>query len=112
MSMKIYSIKKIARSAGVLATSLMILSIAHGQTSQNVVLKTNTNVKVYTTAQNTTLKLSPVDDIQFSDVGNMVERKVFIFLDDSRSFQRLWNDIYYHDSLYVILYFIPWIVIV
>jgi glucosylceramidase len=44
---------------------------------------------VYTTAENTSLKLTPVEDIQFKDAGSMVERKVFVFLDDARSFQTM-----------------------
>ncbi|MCU7549702.1 glycosyl hydrolase [Chitinophagaceae bacterium LB-8] len=46
-------------------------------------------VKVYTTAFNTSHRLSPVEDIQFTDPGALVERKVFVFVDDSRSFQTM-----------------------
>jgi glucosylceramidase len=46
-------------------------------------------VKVYTTALNTDHRLSPVEDIEFKDTGALVESKVFIFLDDKRSFQTM-----------------------
>lgn len=46
-------------------------------------------VKVYTTALNTSYRLSPVEDIQFTGAGDLVERKVFVFVDDSRTFQTM-----------------------
>lgn len=50
---------------------------------------TNSTVKIYTTAKNTSHRLSLVDDVPFRDTGRMVERKVFVFVDDSRSFQTM-----------------------
>lgn len=70
--------------------SLFFLSIANGQSAKLVTQKKGNNaIKVYTTAKNTSYKLAPVDDIQFTDPGTLVERKVFIFLDDRRSFQTM-----------------------
>jgi glucosylceramidase len=79
--------KKTLRSVGVIAASFLMLSVTHAQ-NQALSLK-NTTVKVYTTAQNTSFKLSRGEDIQFADPGTMVERKVFVFLDDSRTFQTM-----------------------
>jgi glucosylceramidase len=79
--------KKTLRSVGVIAASFLMLSVTHAQ-NQALSLK-NTTVKVYTTAQNTSFKLSRGEDIQFADAGTMVERKVFVFLDDSRTFQTM-----------------------
>jgi glucosylceramidase len=71
--------------------STFYLSPANGQSGKTAVVKgtNNSTVKVYTTAKNTSYKLSHVDDVEFKDTGKMVERKVFIFLDDSRSFQTM-----------------------
>ena len=80
--------KRIIRSTSFLAGSVLMLSVAHAQ-NQAVFTKNNATVKVYTTAENTSLKLTPVEDIQFKDAGSMVERKVFVFLDDARSFQTM-----------------------
>jgi glucosylceramidase len=70
------------------AALLVLFSVANGQ-SAKIISQKSTLVKVYTTAQNTSYKLTPVEDIQFTDPGNLIERKVFIFLDDSRSFQTM-----------------------
>src|SRR4029079_7534173 len=71
-------------------TALLVLfSVANGQSSKMISQQKGTTVKVYTTAQNTSYKLTPVEDIQFTDPGNLIEKKVFIFLDDSRSFQTM-----------------------
>ena len=71
---------------------LSLLTIANGQSAKKLVLqkqKADNTVKVYTTALNTSYRLSPVEDIQFTKPGGLVERKVFIFLDDRRSFQTM-----------------------
>ena len=70
------------------AALLLLFSVANGQ-SAKIISQKSTLVKVYTTAQNTSYKLTPMEDIQFTDPGNLIERKVFIFLDDSRSFQTM-----------------------
>jgi glucosylceramidase len=80
--------KKTLRGVGVIAASFLMLSVTNAQ-NHAVLLKNNTTVKVYTTAQNTSFKLSRGEDIQFTDAGTMVERKVFVFLDDSRTFQTM-----------------------
>ncbi|RYZ28220.1 MAG: glycosyl hydrolase [Chitinophagaceae bacterium] len=67
------------------------VSIAYAQTSKTTV-PTHKNagaVKVYTTALNTAHRLSPVGDIQFQDANAIVERNVFVFVDDTRSFQTM-----------------------
>lgn len=46
-------------------------------------------VKIYTTAENTSYRLSPVEEIPFMDPDALVEKKVFVFIDDSRSFQTM-----------------------
>ena len=51
--------------------------------------KAGSTVKVFTTALNTTNRLSPVADLEFKDAVDMVERNVFVFVDDSRSFQTM-----------------------
>jgi glucosylceramidase len=87
--MNTHLIKERLKSITFFAVSLLLLAGAHAQTSQPLSIKGNTSVKVYTTAKNTSLKLSPGEDIQFTDAGTMVERKVFVFLDDSHSFQTM-----------------------
>jgi glucosylceramidase len=86
--MQTYFMKRIFRSTSFLAGSVLMLSVVHAQ-NQAISTKNNATVKVYTTAENTSLKLTPVEDIQFKDAGSMVERKVFVFLDDARSFQTM-----------------------
>jgi glucosylceramidase len=86
--MQTYIMKRIIRSTSFLAGSVLMLSVVHAQ-NQAISTKNNATVKVYTTAENTSLKLTPVEDIQFKDAGSMVERKVFVFLDDARSFQTM-----------------------
>ena len=63
--------------------------MASGQSFSQKQKITKGTVRVYTTALNTSYRLSPVDDIQFTDPGDLVERKVFIFLDDNRTFQTM-----------------------
>ncbi|MGZ3975692.1 MAG: glycoside hydrolase family 30 protein, partial [Flavisolibacter sp.] len=87
--MNTHFIKQRIKSISFFTASLLLLSGAYAQSKQLISTKSNTTVKVYTTAKNTSLKLSPGEDIQFSDAGTMVERKVFIFLDDSHSFQTM-----------------------
>ena len=92
MHMKTHDLQKTVVTKFVFAIALLsLLSIANAQSSKLVPSKQNntTTAKVYTTAQNTTYRLSPVEDVQFTDPGDLVERKVFIFLDDSRSFQTM-----------------------
>src|SRR5690348_9742157 len=89
MIMNTHLIKARIKNTGLLAASLLLLSAAHAQSKQALSTKSNASVKVYTTAKNTSLKLSPGEDIQFTDPGTMVERKVFVFLDDSHSFQTM-----------------------
>jgi glucosylceramidase len=86
--MQTYFMKRISKCSSLLAASLLVLSVAHAQ-GDAVLARKNTTVKVYTTAQNTSFKLSPAEDIQFKEAGSMVERKVFVFLDDARSFQTM-----------------------
>ena len=87
--MKTYCKKAVVVRSIFSASFLFLLLIANGQSSKLVSQKKSNTVKVFTTAQNTSYKLTPVEDIQFTDPGAMVERKVFIFLDDSRSFQTM-----------------------
>lgn len=73
------------------AVVLFTGTIATGQSAlrskPNTVL--DKTVSVYTTALNTNYRLSPVASTVFTDPGTLVERKVFVFVDDSRSFQTL-----------------------
>lgn len=50
---------------------------------------TGKTIKVYTTALNTSYRLSPVEELQFTNSGDLAERRVFVFVDDSRSFQTM-----------------------
>ncbi|MGZ3975389.1 MAG: glycoside hydrolase family 30 protein [Flavisolibacter sp.] len=72
-----------------LAASLLLLSGSQAQSKQGVSAKNKTTVKVFNTAKNTSLKLTAGEDIQFTDPGPMVERKVFVFVDDAHSFQTM-----------------------
>jgi glucosylceramidase len=45
--------------------------------------------KVYTTAKGTDLKITPQEDISFQDPEPLMERNVFVFVDDSRTFQTM-----------------------
>jgi glucosylceramidase len=74
-----------------IAAFLFSIGIVNGQSTKLVSQKDKLSgpVKVYTTALNTSYRLSLVDDIQFTDPGDLVERKVFIFIDDSHSFQTM-----------------------
>src|SRR5215217_8115912 len=87
--MKTYVRTKLFASVVTAASLFLFLSVANGQSTKIIAQKKSTIVKVYTTAQNTSLKLTPVEDIEFTDPGSLVERKVFIFLDDSRNFQTM-----------------------
>ena len=72
------------------AATVLCISVTHGQAGKSVAkTKKETTVKVFTTALNTSYRLSPVEDIKFMDTGAMVERKVFVFVDDTRSFQTM-----------------------
>ena len=77
--MKTYCRKTVLVRIIVTATFLGMLSIAYGQTTKLASQKKSNTIKVYTTAQNTSFKLTPVENIEFTDPGAMVERKVFIF---------------------------------
>ena len=69
---------------------MLVFSNGKAQTAKKVVPQVKSNsIKVYTTAQNTAHRLSPVNDIQFRDGGAMVEKNVFVFVDDTRSFQTM-----------------------
>jgi glucosylceramidase len=46
-------------------------------------------IKVYTTAANTSYRLTPVEELQFTNADALIERKVFVFVDDSHSFQTM-----------------------
>ncbi len=74
-----------------LIASSFFVSIVNGQSGKNSVVRgtNNSTVKVYTTAKNTSHRLSHIADIPFKDTGSMVERKAFVFVDDSRSFQTM-----------------------
>ncbi|RYF85916.1 MAG: glycosyl hydrolase [Chitinophagaceae bacterium] len=71
------------------AATVFLLFDANAQSSKKLSKKKNSTVKVYTTAQNTAYRLSPVEDLQFKNADNLVERNVFVFVDDSHSFQTM-----------------------
>jgi glucosylceramidase len=91
MTMKIVIRKNCLKKSVLGFVFLLSAAIAGAQSAKLISQKQkpSTAVKVFTTAQNTSYKLSPVDDIQFTDPGDLVERKVFIFLDDHRTFQTM-----------------------
>lgn len=61
--------------------------VGNAQSQKKIVI--NNGIKVYTTALNTDYRLSPVEEVQFTKPGNLIERKVFVFVDDNRSFQTM-----------------------
>src|SRR5215218_245442 len=69
----------------------LCISVTQGQGRKSVAPKRTkeATVKIYTTALNTSYRLSKVGEIGFTDTGAMVERKVFVFVDDTRSFQTM-----------------------
>jgi glucosylceramidase len=71
--------------------SFFLIAFVNAQSTKLVSQKKKGSgaVKVYTTAMNTSYRLSPVEDIQFNDAGDLIERKVFVFIDDSRFFQTM-----------------------
>jgi glucosylceramidase len=71
--------------------SFFLIAFVNAQSTKLVSQKKKRSgaVKVYTTALNTSYRLSPVEDIQFNDAGDLIERKVFVFIDDSRFFQTM-----------------------
>ncbi len=74
------------------ASFLFLISIANGQSVKFVSQgqkKDKTIIRVFTTALNTSYRLSPTEDIQFTNAGSLVESKVFVFVDDSHSFQTM-----------------------
>src|SRR5690349_18038116 len=92
MTMKTpFSVTHLFRKTAVCTAFALFVSIGHGQTSKKAIpkMKTAGAVKVYTTALNTKHRLSPVGDLQFQDANAIVERNVFVFVDDTRSFQTM-----------------------
>lgn len=71
-----------------LATAfLFVLTVSVAQPpKKEAFLKT---VKIYTTAENTSYRLSPVEEVSFTAPDVLNERKVFVFVDDSHSFQTM-----------------------
>ena len=72
--------------------SVCSLLVANGQGKVSVTpkrTKANAPVSVFTTAQNTTYRLSPTATLEWKDPGPLAERNVYVFLDDTHSFQTL-----------------------
>lgn len=91
-NMKRHYLHKYGRSKWVFGgVAAFTILLADAQSSKKAVSqpKENTTVKVYTTALNTSLRLSPVEDIRFKDADPLVERNAFVFVDDSRNFQTM-----------------------
>ncbi len=68
---------------------LSLMLSANAQPKKPVDQKKDKTVKVYTTAMNTSYRISPLEDIQFTNPEPIVERKVFVFVDDTHSFQTM-----------------------
>jgi glucosylceramidase len=68
---------------------LFSFTLANAQSVKLIPKKTDKGIKVYTTAQNTSLRLTPGDELQFGEVGSLVEKKVFVFVDDKHTFQTM-----------------------
>ncbi len=51
--------------------------------------KKNSKIRVFTTAQNTNMRLSPEDDLNFEIGVPITEKEAFIFVDDSHTFQTI-----------------------
>jgi len=80
-------LKKLTLGVG----ATLVLSLAYGQTSKTALakMKDNSTVKMYTTAQNTSHRISPVGETHFRNPDPLVERDVFVFVDDSKTFQTM-----------------------
>ncbi|HUC80815.1 MAG TPA: hypothetical protein VMR70_07855, partial [Flavisolibacter sp.] len=83
---KIWLNKLFVGAAAVLVISGMS---AQSPKKSTPALKDRTTVKVYTTAKNTDYRLSAVNDLQFGEPDELVERNTFVFVDDSHSFQTM-----------------------
>jgi len=57
--------------------------------AQNNLPKTPSVIKVITTAQNTSLRMSPEKDLLFEKGVVITEKEPFIFVDDSHTFQTM-----------------------
>lgn len=82
------SVRKLVVAA---AAALLSIGLVNGQAViKEPAGKANGQpVRIFTTAQGTDYKLSPVAGTAFADAGSLVESKVFVFVDDSRSFQTM-----------------------
>lgn len=67
--------------------SILIGGNVSAQSSKKIA--SNKSVKVYTTALNTSYRLTPMEDIQFTDPGVTNERRVFVWVDDNHTFQTM-----------------------
>lgn len=78
----------LSRKKIVFAISLFLsLVIVNAQSSKKNIA--DQPIKVYTTALNTSYRLTPVEELHFASPDNMIERKVYVFVDDSHSFQTM-----------------------
>src|SRR6059058_2295241 len=81
--------KKCYQLIVITSSLLFAASSLSGQSVKPVIQKKSAGIKVYTTALNTSDRLTRGNDLQFTDAGNLVERKVFVFVDDSHTFQTM-----------------------
>lgn len=70
----------------VLAT-LFLTQFPHQENKQSTL--NGTPVKIFTTAKNTQLRLSEENSSQFDDASPITEKKAYIFLDDTHTFQTM-----------------------
>jgi len=72
--------------------SICSLLVANGQSNVSAAwkgAKANAPVSVFTTAENTAYRLSATGTLEWKDPGPLAERNVYVFLDDTHSFQTL-----------------------
>lgn len=71
-----------------LVFAFLLFTIPHTKAQENLP-KTPSVIKVITTAQNTSLRMSPEKDLLFEKGVVITEKEPFIFVDDSHTFQTM-----------------------
>lgn len=69
--------------------SLILFLSANAQSVKQNASSAKGTVKVYTTAFNTSYRLTPMGSISFASAGPIAENKVFVFVDDTHTFQTM-----------------------
>ena len=77
-----------------IASTVILLSCSEQESKKDAVTPVTSafttdgkKLVVYSTADSTTLRLSPIDTLTFKDKGQPFENEVTVFVDPSKSFQ-------------------------